>query len=86
MILPVLLHPKSIGEITLQSADPRAPPIIDPHYLEHQHDVKVLVEVILLILKLFTTQSIKIHNTVEENKRYCKRLSWYLPFCESFSL
>ena len=59
IIAPVLLHPKSIGEITLQSADPRAPPIIDPHYLEHPHDVKVLIEVILLILQLFTTPSQK---------------------------
>ncbi|XP_072045318.1 alcohol dehydrogenase [acceptor]-like [Amphiura filiformis] len=39
-----LLHPKSVGEITLASKDPKEPPIIDPHYLEDPHDVKVMAE------------------------------------------
>ncbi|XP_072042315.1 uncharacterized GMC-type oxidoreductase Mb1310-like [Amphiura filiformis] len=39
-----ILHPKSVGEITLASKDPNEPPIIDPHYLEDPHDVKVLAE------------------------------------------
>lgn len=44
MILPTLLHPKSIGEITLQSADPFVPPSLDPHYYEHPEDVKLMME------------------------------------------
>ena len=44
-LVPVLLHPKSIGDITLASKDPKTYPIIDPHYLEDPHDVKVIIEV-----------------------------------------
>mmetsp|Transcript_65856 Transcript_65856/g.208414 ORF Transcript_65856/g.208414 Transcript_65856/m.208414 type:complete len:259 (+) Transcript_65856:282-1058(+) len=42
-VLPTLLHPKSRGTVRLGSADPRAPPVIDPRYLEHEDDVKSLV-------------------------------------------
>ncbi|XP_072022665.1 uncharacterized GMC-type oxidoreductase Mb1310-like [Amphiura filiformis] len=52
----ILLHPKSRGEIRLQSTDPLMHPIIDPHYLENQHDVDVLVE------------AIRIAKTISESK------------------
>nr|BAJ97253.1 predicted protein [Hordeum vulgare subsp. vulgare] len=42
--LPVLLHPRSIGTITLRSSNAFDAPVIDPRYLEHPDDVKVLVE------------------------------------------
>ena len=42
-----LLHPKSVGEITLASKDPRHPPVIDPHYLEDPHDVEVMAQVFI---------------------------------------
>jgi choline dehydrogenase len=38
------LYPKSRGEITLQSADPSQPAVIDPKYLEHKDDQKVMIE------------------------------------------
>ncbi len=44
--IPTILHPKSRGEVRLRNTDPNSPPIIDPHYLEDEHDVKVLAEVI----------------------------------------
>ena len=40
----VLQHPRSEGAITLGSADPRVPPLIQPHYLADPHDVRVLTE------------------------------------------
>ncbi len=40
---PVLLHPRSRGEVRLRSADPADLPIVDPHYLEEPADVDVLV-------------------------------------------
>jgi len=41
---PTLLHPRSIGSVTLRSADPLAPPVIDANYLADPHDLRVLVE------------------------------------------
>ena len=42
-IVPTLLQPKSVGELCLNTTHPFDQPIIDPHYFEDPHDVKVLV-------------------------------------------
>lgn len=42
-ILPTVLRPESVGQVTLRSADPRAAPVIDPHYLEAEADRVTLV-------------------------------------------
>ena len=42
-ILPGLIYPKSRGEIRLKSKDPSEKPLIDPHYLENDDDMKVLL-------------------------------------------
>ncbi|KAJ6614872.1 alcohol oxidase [Mycena sp. CBHHK59/15] len=39
----VLLRPKSLGTITLSSADPFHPPVIDPNYLSSENDSQVLL-------------------------------------------
>jgi choline dehydrogenase len=39
-----LTFPRSRGEVTLRSADPLAAPIIRCHYLQHDDDVKALVQ------------------------------------------
>ena len=44
LVAPVLLHPKSRGTIRLQSMNPQTPPAIDPAYLSHPDDVKILLE------------------------------------------
>lgn len=49
----ILIRPKSRGTIRLQSNDPFDPPLIDPNYLHHPDDLKVLLEgTISLILFL----------------------------------
>jgi choline dehydrogenase-like flavoprotein len=42
-ILPGLIYPKSRGEVRLRSRDPLEAPHIDPHYLEDDDDMKVLL-------------------------------------------
>ncbi len=43
-ILPTLLHPRSRGEVRLASADPLAPPVIDPNFLSDEKDLEQLVK------------------------------------------
>jgi choline dehydrogenase-like flavoprotein len=42
-ILPGIIYPESRGEILLRTRDPRDAPLIDPHYLEAEGDMKRLV-------------------------------------------
>ena len=43
-LYPILLRPKSRGKISLRSSDPQDHPKIQPNYLTHPDDVKVLIE------------------------------------------
>jgi choline dehydrogenase len=43
-ICMVLLHPKSLGSITLRSKDPLEHPIIEPNYFGDDEDIKVFVK------------------------------------------
>jgi choline dehydrogenase len=57
--LPTLLHPKSKGEITLASRDPLVHPIINPHYLEDNEDIRKLVKACKLAEKICQTEPLK---------------------------
>ena len=46
-ILPVVLRPKSRGEVTLQSSNPWTPANINPRYLTHPDDMETLVQGIM---------------------------------------
>ncbi|CAG7715052.1 unnamed protein product [Allacma fusca] len=56
IVFIVLAKPKSFGELTLASANPNEHPIIDPNFLSHPDDIKVLLEGIQKSLKM-TTQT-----------------------------
>jgi choline dehydrogenase-like flavoprotein len=56
-VLPTLLYPKSRGTIRLKSGDPRAHPIIDPHYLEHPDDVELMIGGLELAERLLKTDA-----------------------------
>ncbi len=43
-IAVALLHPKSLGNITLRTSNPFDHPVIEPNYLFDDEDVKVLVQ------------------------------------------
>lgn len=42
-VAPTLVEPRSVGEITLESADPQRPPAIQPRYLSDERDVDVML-------------------------------------------
>jgi choline dehydrogenase-like flavoprotein len=43
-LVPCVLRPKSRGSVRLASADPDAPALIDPAYLQHPDDVEAMVD------------------------------------------
>lgn len=52
----ILLQPKSRGRITLSSADPTAPPVIDPNYLAEPEDLQVLIVGAKRAAEVFATE------------------------------
>ncbi len=59
------LYPKSRGEITLQSADPSQPAVIDPKYLEHKDDQKVMIEGIRKAREILNTKEFEQYRSRE---------------------
>ena len=51
-ILPTLLHPKSRGYVTLNSADPKAAPLIQPNFLQEKEDLEQLLLGVKLTIKV----------------------------------
>ena len=60
-ILPTLLHPKSRGEISLSSSNPKDPPVIQPNFFEEKDDLNQLVKGGKLVFKLMEDQALKNH-------------------------
>ncbi|XP_077979895.1 alcohol dehydrogenase [acceptor]-like [Glandiceps talaboti] len=59
VILPCLLHPKSVGKLTLKSTNPLEPPLMDPHYLEDPDDVKTMIEAVRISQRLASTKAFR---------------------------
>ena len=57
-----LLHPKSVGQLKLASADPMEPPLIDPAFLTHPDDIKTLIDGYRVIEKVMGTKAFKAFN------------------------
>ena len=58
-IMPMLLHPKSYGTLRLKSTDPFEYPLIDPKYLSHDQDIKILTEGIRTAYEILNTNVFK---------------------------
>ena len=54
-ILPVLLRPRSRGEVKLESSNPWSPALIDPGYLTHPEDRERLVQIIMKTVKMLNS-------------------------------
>ena len=55
MILPTLLYPKSVGEISLTSKDPAASPRIDPAYYQDPEDMETMLRGVRMAQRMFAT-------------------------------
>ena len=58
-LFPVILRPKSRGYLKLRSRDPHDPPIIEPRYLTHPHDVTTMVEAMKIAMRVGEAPPIK---------------------------
>jgi choline dehydrogenase len=64
-ILPGVVRPNSRGTIRLGSADPFAPPLIDPNYLSDRSDVDRMVRGFELAREIFGTLAFRSHLKAE---------------------
>ncbi|XP_071865890.1 alcohol dehydrogenase [acceptor] isoform X1 [Bombus fervidus] len=74
-IAPVLLHPKSKGEIKLSSNNSLDPPLIDPKYLSNKDDIATLIDGLQFVKKLIETNAMKSVGATIYKKHY--------PGCEN---
>ncbi|KAF8876240.1 GMC oxidoreductase-domain-containing protein [Infundibulicybe gibba] len=58
-VIPVLPHPISRGSVHIGSADPLAPPAIDPTYLNNPVDLEMMVHAVKFSQKVMMTGSLK---------------------------
>ena len=54
-LAPGVVGTKSVGYLTLRSADPHDPPIIDPNYLAAEADMEVIVEGVKIARKILSS-------------------------------
>lgn len=59
---PTVLRPKSVGSLVLSGPGIDNPPIIDPNYLDHADDVRVLIEGVKVLKKMEETEAFKKHD------------------------
>ena len=53
------LRPKSLGSVTLRSADPRALPVVDPNFLAEPDDLRVSTEGVKMSKEIFSQPSLQ---------------------------
>jgi choline dehydrogenase-like flavoprotein len=55
----ILLHPLSRGSVQLNSTDPFEDPLVDPRYLSHPSDGRILVESVKYSRKIMATEALQ---------------------------
>ena len=56
-----VVRPKARGTVTLRSADPRHPPVVDPNFLGHPDDLRIGVEGVRISREIFSQPSLQKH-------------------------
>jgi len=59
IMIPIILHPKSRGSITLKSTNPFEYPNIDPNYLADQEDMDIFIEATRRSIDVLNTKTFK---------------------------
>ena len=49
IFLAILVQPRSIGQVSLRSADPQDPPVVNPNYLQDAADYQTLVSALQVV-------------------------------------
>jgi choline dehydrogenase len=55
------VRPKARGTVRLRSADPSAPPVVDPNFLGHPDDLRTSVEGVRISREIFSQASLSKH-------------------------
>lgn len=58
-IIPIVLHPKSKGEVFIENKDSGISPVFDPKYLSNKNDIDALVKGLKIVKKLVETSALK---------------------------
>ncbi|KAM3964328.1 glucose dehydrogenase [FAD, quinone] [Aphomia sociella] len=58
-ILPIILQPKSKGDVLIQSRDPKLPPLIDPKYFTENEDIILLIKGLKLVKEFVETNAMR---------------------------
>ena len=59
MILPTLLYPKSVGQLTLASKDPAQAPRIDPAYYQDEEDLQTMLKGVRMAQRIFASDPLR---------------------------
>ncbi len=57
IFIPILLQPRSRGDVRLRSADPTDAPVIDPQYLQRECDLEALLQSVRIVRDLAGTRA-----------------------------
>jgi len=63
-----VLRPESRGTVRLASADPMAPPLIDPNFLADDRDMRVLRDGVKLVHRICASPSLAKHQGVDRHR------------------
>lgn len=56
-IAPLMMYPRSRGQLRLRSRNPKDPPLIDGNFFADSYDVKVLIEAVRAAIKITETKA-----------------------------